>query len=289
MKIGWFPGHMKKALDMMKNELKNVDLIIYVLDARAPKTCLNPKFKNICDNRPIIYVLNKTDMTDENVTKKWAEYLLSVNGKNSDVVLLDSRKSTGANIIKTKMKQMLATKIENNLRKGIKIPMRAMVIGVPNSGKSTLINSCVGKSKTVTGNKAGVTRGKQWVKVDNNIDLLDTPGTLYPNIEDEDVANKLAYIGSVRDEVVDMGELGYSFLEFMLKNFRNNLIERYNIEINEDSTTLSVMEDICYKRGLVPKNKDVDYEKTGRAIIDDFRKCRLGLITLDLLNGEENG
>lgn len=280
MKIDWFPGHMKKALDMMKNELKNVDLIIYVLDARAPKTCINPKFKTICNHRPIIYVLNKSDMTDENITKKWAERLKS---EETEVILMDSRKSTVSGIIKTKMKQMLSKKIENNLKKGIKIPMRAMVIGVPNCGKSTLINSCVGKSKTVTGNKAGVTRGKQWVKVDDNIDLLDTPGTLFPNIENQMVANKLAFLGSVKDEVVDMAELGYAFIEFMLKNYKQNLIERYNIDV-KDKEIIEVMEDICYKRGLVPPNREVDYEKTGRAVIDDFRKGRLGLITLDNFN-----
>lgn len=277
MKIDWFPGHMKKALDMMKNELKNVDLIIYVLDARAPKTCINPKFRNICNHRPIIYVLNKCDMTEENITKKWAERIKT---EEAEVVLMDSRKSTATNIIRTKMKQMLSVKIGNNLKKGIKIPMRAMVIGVPNSGKSTLINNFVGKYKAVTGNKAGVTKGKQWVKVDNNIDLLDTPGTLYPNIEDQNIANKLAFIGSVKDEVVDMGDLGFALIDLLRKDYRENLEKRYNINIEEKST-LEIMEDICYKRGIVPQNKEVDYEKTGRAIIDDFRKGRLGLITLD--------
>lgn len=280
MKIDWFPGHMKKALDMMKNELKNVDIIIYVLDARAPQSCLNPKFKSICDKRPIIYVLNKCDMTEESVTKRWAEYLMS---ENTDVVLMDSRKSTATNIIKTKMKQMLASKIEKNLKKGIKIPMRAMVIGVPNSGKSTLINNCVGKYKAVTGNKAGVTKGKQWVKVDENIDLLDTPGTLFPNIEDQSIANKLAFIGSVRDEVVDMAELGYALIEVLLKNYKDNLEKRYDLTNIDQMETVEIMDEICYKRGLVPKGREVDYEKTGRAIIDDFRKGRLGPITLDYL------
>ncbi|MBQ7307375.1 MAG: ribosome biogenesis GTPase YlqF [Clostridia bacterium] len=281
MKIGWFPGHMKKALDMMKNELKNVDIIIYVLDARAPQTCINPKFKTICDRRPIIYVLNKCDMTEESITKRWSQELM---GENTEVVLMDSRKSTAANIIKTKMKQMLSKKIEHNMKKGIKIPMRAMVIGVPNSGKSTLINNCVGKYKAVTGNKAGVTRGKQWVKVDENIDLLDTPGTLYPNIEDQTIANKLAFIGSVRDEVVDMAELGYALIELLLTDHKEKLVNRYNIEDIDQKQTIEIMDEICYKRGIVPKGREVDYEKTGRAVIDDFRKGRLGLITLDKFN-----
>ena len=279
-KINWFPGHMKKALDMMKNELKNVDLIIYVLDARAPMTCLNPKFKTICNNRPVIYILNKCDMTDEKITKKWADYL---SRDGSEVVLMDSRKSTSSNIIKVKMKQLLAGKIEANLKRGIKIPMRAMVIGVPNCGKSTLINNCVGKYKVVTGDKAGVTRGKQWVKVDDYIDMLDTPGTLYPNLEDSMIANKLAFIGSVKDEVVDMAELGFSLLDFLLKYFTLNIEERYGISA-ENKQTIEVMEEICYKRGITPKGRDIDYEKTGRAIVDDFRKGRLGNITLDFIN-----
>ena len=281
MKINWFPGHMKKALDMMKNELKNVDIIIYVLDARAPQSCINPKFKTVCDNRPIIYVLNKCDMTEENTNKRWAEYIKMTNS-NCDVVLVDSRKSASTNIIKQKMKTMLKEKIDRNLAKGIKKTMRAMVIGVPNSGKSTLINNCVGKYKAITGDKAGVTKGKQWVRVDENIDLLDTPGTLYPNIEDQTVANKLAFIGSVRDEVLDMASIGFTLLEYLVENFSDNIIQRYNVEIG-DRKVIEIMEDICYIRGIVPKNREVDYEKTGRAIIDDFRKGRLGKITLDFL------
>lgn len=279
MKINWFPGHMKKALDMMKIELKKVDLVIYVLDARIPKSSLNPSFKSICSNKPIIFVLNKTDMADEIQTKKWINYLKD---ETNEVINLDCRKSGTTVAIKTKMKQMLQPKIEHNERKGIKIPLRAMVIGVPNCGKSTLINNFCGKAKAITGNKAGVTKGKQWVKVDDMIELMDTPGTLYPNIDDSNVANKLAFVGSVKDEVLDFGDLGYAFLELITKIYPELVSKRYDINL-EDKEIIEIMEEICYKRGISPKNKEVDYEKTGRAIIDDFRKGRLGNISLEKL------
>ncbi len=278
MKINWFPGHMKSALDVMEKEMKNVDLIIYVLDSRAPFSCLNPSFEKIASKRPVIYVLSKCDLSNDADTNYWQSYFNKK--ENSACVKVNSTISGSAKVIKNLMKTMLSKKADWNKRKGLNIPFRAMVIGVPNSGKSTLINNLASKGKTITGDKPGVTRGKQWVAIDENINLLDTPGTLWPDIENEVVGTRLAYIGSIKNEILDVASLGLEFVGDMLKKDKKILEDRYKIECN-NLNRLQVFELICQKRGFISKGREVDYERGAIGILDDFKKGRLGKITLD--------
>ena len=278
MKINWFPGHMKSALDTMAKELKNVDLIVYVLDSRAPFSCLNPSFDKISSKRPVIYVLSKCDLSNEERTNYWYQYFNQK--ENSVCVKINSTVSGSAKVIKTLMKTMLSKKADWNKRKGLNIPFRAMVIGVPNSGKSTLINNLASKGKTITGDKPGVTRGKQWVVIDDNINLLDTPGTLWPDIDNEVVGTRLAYIGSIKNEILDIATLGLEFVGYIKKLDAKLLENRYNIA-TENKSNLAIFEDICKKRGFISKGNEIDYERGAIGILDDFRKGRLGKITLD--------
>lgn len=278
MKINWFPGHMKSALDTMAKELKNVDLIVYVLDSRAPFSCLNPSFDKISSKRPVIYVLSKCDLSNEERTNYWYQYFNQK--ENSVCVKINSTVSGSAKVIKTLMKTMLSKKADWNKRKGLNIPFRAMVIGVPNSGKSTLINNLASKGKTITGDKPGVTRGKQWVVIDDNINLLDTPGTLWPDIDNEVVGTRLAYIGSIKNEILDIATLGLEFVGYIKKLDAKLLENRYNI-VTENKSNLAIFEDICKKRGFISKGNEIDYERGAIGILDDFRKGRLGKITLD--------
>ena len=278
MKINWFPGHMNSALAMMEKEMKNIDIIIYVLDSRAPFSCLNPSFEKIASKRPVIFVLSKCDLSNEAETEYWKSYFSKK--ENSVCVTINSTVSGSAKVIKSLMKDMLSKKTEWNKRKGLNIPFRAMVIGVPNSGKSTLINNLASKGKAITGDKPGVTRGKQWVAIEDNINLLDTPGTLWPDITDEKVGTRLAFIGSIKNDVLDMSNLGFDFIKEMLNLDKSLLENRYGITI-KDQTPLEIFDEICQKRGFISKGREVDYERGAIGIIDDFRKGRIGRITLD--------
>lgn len=279
MVIQWFPGHMTKALRMMEKEIKVVDAVIYVLDSRAPKSCVNPELNRLAGSKPVIYVLNKADMVEKVELSKWAKYFKS---QNSEAVMLNSTSSSSAKIIIALIKKLLAPKIEAKAKKGINKIIRAMVVGIPNSGKSTLINNICGKAKTVTGNKPGVTRGKQWVAVDG-VEILDTPGTLWPSFEDEKTALNLAYIGSIKDNVLDVAELAFSFIEQIKGKFSGALGERYKISIKNTDETIEIFDSICKARNAFLRDGDFDYERCARVILDDFRHGKFGKIILDEL------
>lgn len=276
-KINWFPGHMTKALREMEEESKNVDMIIYVLDARAPKSCINPEFVKIVGNKPILYVLNKADMVEEKSLQPFVDMFKT---SNSEVILLDSTKSGAIKQIEPIMVKLCKDKLEKYKQKGFKVNLRAMVLGVPNSGKSTLINNLCGYKKTITGNKAGVTRGKQWLALKNGFEVLDTPGTLYPNITNQQTAIKLAFIGSIKNEVIDMNELALDFLNFCNVNYFDNLKEKYNIE-DKNMSAIEMIDHIAEVKHYLLKGGEPDYDRTCMAILDDFRKGKLGKIILD--------
>lgn len=275
MKINWFPGHMKKALEVMAEEVEFIDVIIYVLDARAPFSSVNPSFTSVIGKKPIIYILNKSDLANDEQNKKWKEYFSS---ENTKCLILNCTQTGNAKIIKDKINEFPLRKVKRNLKKNINIPIRCMVIGVPNSGKSTLINNLCGQYKTKTGDKAGVTRGKQWVKIDENIEILDTPGTLWPDLENETIAQHLAYVGSIKNEVLDFPSLALEFIKEMPKSIFE---ERYSIKIN-DETPLEIFELICKTRGFIFKKGEYDYDRGAVAILDDFKKAKFGRITLDI-------
>ena len=273
-KINWFPGHMKKALQEMQAEVKNVDAVIYVLDARAPKACLNPSFVQVIGAKPILYVLNKCDLADEDKARNFAKTLTS---ENSRVLILNSTMSGAIGKVTNALNDLCKNQIERFKNKGVNYFVRAMVLGVPNSGKSTLVNNLCGSARAVTGNKPGVTKGKQWVKLSNNIEILDTPGTLWPNLEVEETALQLAYIGSIKDDVLQIEELALSLIGDLARLYPKFLIEKY--AINTENTPLEIMEEIAEKRKYLLRGGDIDYERTAKAILDDFRKCRIGKIS----------
>ena len=275
-KINWFPGHMAKSLNQMTDEIKNVDMLIYVLDARAPFSCLNPKFDAISLGKPVLYVLNKTDLADEQKTKIVYQKLSSM--QSSKCIMLSSIISGANSKIEPLMKELCTQKFEKYKAKGLNAFLRAMVVGVPNSGKSTLVNNLCGQKKAITGDRAGVTRGKQWVKLKNGFELLDTPGTLWPNLEDQKVATNLALIGSIKNEILDTNELCLSLVEILSKLYPQSLKNRYNIEI--DKTPLQTLMNIANAKKFMLKG-DIDFERTCTFILEEFKKGKLGNITLD--------
>ncbi len=276
--INWFPGHMTKALREMEKEIKNVDLIFYCLDARAPMSCLNPKLTELAKNKKIIYVLTKADMVNEQELQKFKNKLTTA---NSIAVNINSTQSNATKILYDKAKALLLDKFEQNKNKGLNYVIKAMVVGVPNVGKSTLINNFCKKAKTITGNKPGVTKGKQWVTVDDSLVLLDTPGTLWPSFANEKTARNLAYIGSIKDNVLDITDLAFYFIKDIISVNKSLLENRYDIKINGNFETLDIFDSICKARKCLLKQNELDYDRCAILIIDDFRKGRLGKIILD--------
>lgn len=279
MIIQWYPGHMTKAFRLMENEIKLVDVILYVLDSRAPFSCVNPKFESLIGDKPIIYIFNKLDMSDSAKVDKWIEYFAK-DGKYK-CLTLDSTASGSGKKIESTIRQVLKDKIERYKLKNINTTLRAMVIGVPNCGKSTLINNLCGKAKTVTGNKPGVTKGKQWVKIASGIELLDMPGTLWPSFDNNSVAKHLAYIGSIREEVLDIPELAMEFIKDMRAMDKTILENRYNISIEDEDENLEVLEKICQSRKFLVRGGDYDYDRGCSAIITDFKSGKMGRVTLE--------
>lgn len=293
MIINWYPGHMDKALRMMETELDLIDVAVYVLDSRAPFSCVNPEFERLLKSKPIVFVLNKADLVESWDLTQWQNYF---SGENKICITLNSTESNSSKKLLEAIKNLHIKKLVKNEKRGITIPLRMMILGVPNCGKSTLINNLCKKGKTITGNKAGVTRGKQWVTVSDNLEVLDTPGTLWPNLDNHKVAHNLAYIGSIKDDVLDISSLALDFIIDMMNKNKSVLENRYNIKIDENfiqhqndiyeddtlkTIALNIYEQICVRRGFVLKNHEFDYERCAKAILDDFRKGRLGKIILD--------
>lgn len=277
MKINWFPGHMTKSLRMMQKEVDNVDVIIYLLDARAPSSSLNPKFISVINTKPILYVLNKVDLAD---TKKVDIFKKNLSKTNMQVIELNSAKSGAGKIVEPKLILLSKEKVEKYKNKGIKYTPKAMVIGVPNCGKSTLINNLCGESRTITGNRPGVTRGKQVLTLKSGIQLIDTPGTLWPSLDNEVTARNLALIGSIKDDVVNTIELACEFIEFLKVEYPVVLQDRYKLD-NIDCSSVEILEKISKKRGLLLKGGIADMEKSANTLLVDFRKGLLGKIYLD--------
>ena len=279
MLIQWFPGHMAKAKRQMEENIKRVDSLIYVLDARAPFSCINPEFDDLISRKPVLYVLNKCDLVESAAAEKWATHFRS---QGMTLVTTSCTIGKDAGKVLSALNAINAEKLERNRQKGVNYALKAMVIGMPNTGKSTLINALCRGKKTVTGNKPGVTKGEQWVRLDGGISLLDTPGTLSHSMKSEEAGVHLALIGSVRDAVVDTAELSLELIAFLQKKHAAALAARY--AITEEQTPLVALEQIARKRGLVLKGGDPDYEKAALAVLDDFRKQRFGKLILEMPN-----
>ena len=274
MNYQWYPGHMTKAKRMMEENIKLIDLVIEIVDARIPISSRNPDIDSLAVNKARIILLNKSDLADDKITNQWINYFKQVNG-----------------LIMT----ACADKIERNKQRGIlNRPIRAMVVGIPNVGKSTFINSYAGKASAKTGNKPGVTKGKQWIKLNKNVELLDTPGILWPKFDNQEVGKRLAMIGSMNDEILNVEELAIDTIKYIYSEYSDNVIERYGLDkektaasydenaINPDnSVALYIMEQAAVKRGCIKKGNNIDYEKISNIILDDFRSGRLGRISLE--------
>lgn len=280
MKINWFPGHMKKNLDTMKENIKKIDVVLYVLDARAPFSCLNPKIDEIVENRTILYVINKVDLIEKND----AEKIVSIFKKqNKNVISLQATASSNRNILLQKLKELVSEKYERRKEKGVEPVFKVMVIGTPNTGKSTIINTLNGQKKAITGDRAGVTKANQWVKISDNFVLLDTPGTLWPKLENEKIATNLAFIGSIKNEVLDQEELGFELAKFLISDHQDLISNRYGI-LNFDSETIEIYDEILKKSGCIIRGGEVDYNRGAVKILEDFRSGRIGKICLDNLD-----
>ena len=277
MDYQWFPGHMTKAMRQMKEDIKLIDLIIELLDARIPLSSRNPEIDNLGQNKARLVLLNKADLADEKQNNKWIEYF-----KKKGIVALkiNSKNKHGIKEINNAVNIACKEKIERNLKRGIKNrPIRAMVVGIRNVGKSTFINAYAGKNCAKTGNKPGVTKGKQWIRLNKNLELLDTPGVLWPKFDDQKIGMHLAFIGSMNDNILDVSELAFQLIKLLENLYPNAIKDRYSIE--GDDNILQIMYQIAEVRGCKLKGNQPDLDKTSKIVLDDFRSGKLGRITLD--------
>ncbi len=277
MQYQWYPGHMTKAKRMMQENIKLVDLIIELVDARIPYSSRNPDIDELGRNKARLILLNKADLADEAANAAWTKALEAT---GAVVVKANSRSGAGLKAVQGAVAEACKEKIERDRRRGIKNrPVRAMVAGIPNVGKSTFINSYAGKACAKTGNKPGVTRGAQWIKLNRQLELLDTPGILWPRFENQEVGFRLALIGSIRDEVLNTEEMAFTFLQFLRANYPGLLQQRYEIEESDDA--LGNLNLIAENRLCRLKGNMLDLKKASDIVIDDFRSGRLGRITLE--------
>jgi ribosome biogenesis GTPase A len=274
--LQWFPGHMTAAMRMMEENLKSVDGVMLVLDARAPRASLNPKLDKLFANKKVLYVLNKCDLIESADVKRTVSEF-SADGK--EIIAVSAMDKRAVDLLYSRIFSLLKDKLERNKLKGVFKPIRIMVAGIPNTGKSTIINSLCGGKKAVTGNKAGVTKGKQWVRL-RELELLDTPGTMPPAFDNQTLAKHLAYIGSMNDANIDFNDLAFELLSELKVKYPELLKSKYDID-DLDVPTLELYEKICTRRGFLRKGGEYDYERCATAIIDDFRKGRIGKIILD--------
>lgn len=272
--IQWFPGHMTKAMRMMRENLSVVDGIVFVLDARCPASSFNPRLKEMTGNKPVLYVLNKGDLADGG-----ADGLLNLIEKNGGAaVKINAVNSSCKRDLTNAIEKLIAEKRARAAEKGYNKLFRIMVAGVPNTGKSTLINLLAGSRRAEVGDKAGVTRGKQWISCEN-FELLDTPGTMPPAFENQRLAVHLAYVGSINDDILDLDDIALALLGEINERYPQRLFERYGVS---GGTPLEMLDTVCEKRGFKLRGNEYDYERAERAVIDDFRKGKLGKITLDV-------
>lgn len=280
MNIQWYPGHMSKTKRMISENISLVDIVIELLDARIPLASKNPDIDGLAANKHRIVVLNKSDLSDEEINKKWAAYFTK---QNFRVVMADSVKGKGMQEITRVSEELMKEKKERMMARGrIFVPTRAMIVGIPNVGKSTLINKYAGRAITKTADKPGVTKNKQWVKIKKDFELLDTPGILWPKFDDESIGIKLASTGAINDVILDTQTLAVSLIKLILQMKPNALGDRYGIDINQEPD--SILTGIAKARGFIMKGGEFDLERTSIIVLDEFRSGKLGRISLEQPN-----
>lgn len=272
--INWYPGHMKKTRELIAENLKMVDLVIEVIDARIPVSSRNPIIDELVKTKKRIIILNKSDLSDANANSSWAEYFKQ---QGNLVLAMNCMSGSGVNQLYKLLNKLQDEKNEGQIRKKA---LRMMIVGVPNVGKSSLINRMTGKKSAKTGDRPGVTKGKQWLGIENGMQLLDTPGILWPKFEDPQVGLNLAFCGSIKDEILDTATLALELIKLLSRDYPQLLMSRYKLdEIDEDA--LTNMENIALKRGFILPGKRIDYERCGRTVLDEFRSGKIGNITLE--------
>ena len=279
MHFQWYPGHMTKAKRQMQEDIKLIDLVIELVDARIPLASRNPDIDELGKNKARLILMNKSDLSDAGRNREWSDFFRE---KGYYVVCLDARSKAGMKDVTNVVMEACKEKIERDRKRGIKNrPVRAMVVGIPNVGKSTFINTFAGKACAKTGNKPGVTKGKQWIRLNKDVELLDTPGILWPKFDDQMVGLRLALIGSIKDEILNIDELSLELISYLKENYAGTLAARYEVE-EDVERPVEILEAIAVKRGCVQRGNEIDYSKAAALVIDDFRSGRLGRITLEL-------
>ena len=277
MEFQWYPGHMSKAKRAMQEDLKLINVIIELVDARVPLSSKNPDIDPMANGKSRIILLNKCDLADSSVTARWKKYYEE---KGFFVALVNSKNGKGVKQVNEVIQSACKEKIERDRRRGLlNRPIRAMIVGIPNVGKSTFINSFAGKSCTKTGNKPGVTKGKQWIRLNKNVELLDTPGILWPKFEDQTVGLRLAFIGSIKDELSNQYELCMLLMQYLGEHYPKAIPDTYQIEPAENEVEL--LERVAKRRGCLKAGGEHDLDKAANYVIDDFRNGRLGCISLE--------
>ena len=285
LNINWYPGHMAKTRKQIEEDLKLIDVVIELLDSRIPVASRNPDIKNLTRNKKRIILLNKCDLSDEKINQKWVEKL----SKEAPVILTDSNSGKGIDKVSRKIDELMKEEIAKQAARGrINKTIRVMILGIPNVGKSSFINRIAKKNKMEVGNKPGVTKSKQWIRIGKNQELLDTPGVLWPKFENNEIALNLAFTGTIKDDILEKVEIAYELLKVLYTKYKSNVIERYKIteeEITEieqhPNYIYELMQVIGRKRGALVAGGNTDDEKVARIILDDFRNCKLGKISLE--------
>ena len=283
--INWYPGHMAKTRRQIEEDLKLIDVVIELLDSRIPISSRNPDIKNLTKNKKRIILLNKSDLADENINKIWIQEL----SKEAPTILTDSNSGKGIDKVSKQINLIMADEIAKQAARGrINKTIRVMILGIPNVGKSSFINRISKKSNLEVGNKPGVTKQKQWIRIGKNQELLDTPGVLWPKFQSEEIALNLAFTGTIKDDILERTEIAYELLKRLYKDYKNNIIERYKISEEEvrsieekENYLYELMQLIGRKRGALISGGNTDDEKIARIILDDFRSCKIGKITLE--------
>ena len=279
MNIQWYPGHMTKTRKIIIENLKIIDVVIELVDARAPLSSKNPDIDVFAPNKPKIILLNKSDLADKDITQKWS---LWYQEQGARVIEVNSINGVGVTKVIQVANDLMKDRIEADLKRGrINRPIRAMIVGIPNVGKSTFINKLVGKSTAKTGDRPGVTRGKQWVKIRKGFELLDTPGILWPKFEDKEVALDLAFIGSIKDDILDIVTLSYNLIQRLQSIAPSAIVNRYKIQIEEEDTSDMIFEKIARKRGFIISGGEIDELRTAQILLDEYRAGSLGKISIE--------
>lgn len=279
MNIQWYPGHMTKTRRQIEADLKLVDAVCEIVDARIPVSSRNPDIDAICGNKPRIIVLNRMDLADNEATKQWMQYFRS---KGYAAVATDCKTKKGINNFQPAVRSVLKEKIERNAAKGMNKPLKVMVVGIPNVGKSTLINQISGRKGAKAENRPGVTRGKQWVNVDSGLLLLDTPGILWPKFEDPNVGMMLAYTGAVKEGVIDIEELAARLMELLHRFYPQTLIDRYKVDAEQGTPGYLLLEEAGRKRGYLLARGEIHTERMAKVLLDEYRSGKLGHFTLEM-------